>query len=507
MKIPVDKLPQCHIAYPDDADYIIEKIPARQLLDSRRMDFYAKLLYIDHYIKKLDMAFARELYLAHVAAVTGYTNAEKGNPEKNTAEKFISTFENLIDNISVNGFNPEKSLIPVDADGYVVDGAHRVCIAAYFDMAVTVIHFKDWRTGYSMNWQWLDRQLLPLTYQDTIALEFCRWHENLYMACLWPQSFTLPKEKEQADKLIEGTVTIVYRRKVKLNSIGLRNFLMQIYGHMDWIGNVDNHFAGVNAKLKEVEHKGIDKVEFYLLEADSYETIFNLKQEVRKIYNIGLSSIHITDNIRETRQIADLIFNPNSFHHITHSYPDKFKKSYSLLMEFKSILKDNDLDWHNYVIDSSMVMAIYGIREARDLDYMTVDQNKDEVSLHSIEKGSMECHEKYAIFHGIPIPDMIYNPQNYFVFNEIKFLTLKEIRCFKNNKGEGKDRNDIRLINAYIENDFVNRMKMILFKRRHDLMVFKHRYFHSPRHYLIILLRRTGLFEISREIYRKYFKK
>lgn len=502
MKIPKEKLPNCHIQYPEDAEYIIEEIPARALLSAHRMDFYAKLLYIDHFVKDLDMSYARQVYLAQVRAVTGNTNSEKGNPQKDTGEKFITVFNKLIEDISKNGFDSNISLIPVDADGYVVDGAHRVSIAAYFNKTVTIIRFKEWRTGYSMNWEWLEKQLLPSRFMDAIALECCNWHDNLYMACLWPQSFVLTQEREKAFEFMKSKTTFFYRKKISLNRIGLRNFLMQIYGHMDWIGDVNNHYAGVIAKLKEVEYKGFDNVEFCLLQADSFDTVFNMKKEVRDIFNIGLSSIHITDNIRETKQIADLIFNPNSFHHLTHSYPDKFLGSYKLMLDFKKIISDNNLNWRNYVLDSSMVMAIYGIREAGDLDYLTTDKNQDIVSLKSYTPGLMEPNDKYLDYHSLSVKDMVCNPANYFIFNEIKFLTLKEIKYFKTKKGEIKDKNDVKLISAYVENDFVNHIKMFYLNFKHNYLIYKQKLFQKLVFVIVRCLKTIGLFNFCKKIYK-----
>lgn len=506
MKVPLERLPKCHITYPEEADYVIEEIPARCLLSYKRMDFYAKLLYIDHYVKGIDMTYALNTYLAHIEAVTGFTNSEKGNKEKNNGNKFVEVFNKLIKDISENGFNSSISLIPVDADNYVIDGAHRVSIAAYFDKKVTIIRFKDWRTGYSMDWKYLKEMLLEERYLDFIALESTRWHQNLYMACFWPRSFTLPERKKQADEYIESRVNILYRKKIKFNKVGIRNFLLQIYGHMSWIGNVDNHYRGVNSKMDEVVFKDIETVEFYLLQADSFDTIFNLKKEVRDIYNIGLSSVHITDNIRETRQIANLIYNPNSIHHLLHSYPDKFIKSYRLLLSFKDIVKEHNIDPEIYVLDSSMVMAIYGIREAADLDYLTEDKDCQLISTLCKQQGSMECHDRFIKYHTASNKDLIYNPHNFFVFNDIKFLTLNEIYRYKKNKGEEKDKNDIKLISAYISNDWKSRISMRILNIRHTMMVYRRRFKQDSMKIIIQITKTFRIYEFCRKMRNKLYK-
>ena len=44
---------------------------------------------------------------------------------------------------------------------------------------------------------------------------------------------------------------------------------------------------------------------------------------------------------------------------------------------------------------------------------------------------------------------MIYIPSNYFVFNDLKFLTLDAVKRFKKKKGEKKDLLDVKLIESF----------------------------------------------------------
>ena len=502
-KVPIEKLAGSFISYPDEAEYTIEKIPARSLFDYRRFDFGAKLLYIDHYIKGLDMTYAREVYSAQVKAITAGSNSEKGNDDKNSLEDFIKTFEYLILDIKENGFKADKSLIPIDASGYVMDGAHRLCCAAYFNIDVTVIKFKEWTVNYQTDWTFLEKNFLEEHYLDALALEYCNWHDNLFMACIWPRSISLPKEKRKADEYIASKTRIVYKKKVRLNSKALHNLLMQIYSHMDWIGNVENKFAGVEAKIQEVYFNGIDSVEFYLLQADSYQTVFNMKQEVRKIYNVGLSSIHITDNNRETRQIADLIFNPNSLYHLQNATPDKYAKSFNNMLLLKKILTENKLDLRNYVIDSSMSMAIFGIREAGDLDFFTTDGDEEKELIKNISHCILECNDKYLSLHKHGLKDMIYNPENYFVFYEMKFLTLSNVAYFKQKKGENKDKNDVKLIAAFLSDNFFNRTFSKFLRLRYELSIKRKMLKNRMYKVIVYILKKTGMYDVARDIYHK----
>ena len=188
MIVPIDKLDPCFQPFPQEAEYSIEWVDARTLMDYRRFDLMAKWVYIDHYIRRLDMTWATELYSAQVSAITGNTNAEKGNDKKQSISEFLSVFRNLIEDIKHNGFDESKSYIPVDAAGYMIDGAHRVTCAAYFNKPVKILRFKDWKVNYKTDYKFLLGYKLSEKYLDYMALTYSLCHENIYMLCLWSQT-------------------------------------------------------------------------------------------------------------------------------------------------------------------------------------------------------------------------------------------------------------------------------------------------------------------------------
>ncbi|MFR2616859.1 hypothetical protein [Parabacteroides goldsteinii] len=431
------------------SSYVIFDINARELLSHNRFDIYAKLLYIDHKIKGVDMSYAMSVYKKHIEVITGYSFAEHGQPLKNSFDKFVECFDHLIEVFQSKGFDPTLSLIPVDADNLPMDGSHRVSCAAYFNKIVRVIKFVDYKS-FLYTSKWFEENHLFENVLRAISLEACNWHSNLYMACLWPRAYAQKEKRQQALLMLEKSACIVSHFHVNLGENGLRNLLIQVYGFMSWIGNVQNHFLGIYHKLNEICFSSNDPiVEFILFQGRDLEYVLDLKEKIRNIFGQGKGSIHITDNMEETKQIARLIYNPNSLDHIKYAYPDKFLQSWNVCIKYKELLIKNGFNLQNYIIDSSMVMAINGIREAETLNYFTIDSKEKQDTLHSILPSYMECNDKYAIYHDIPIKDMIYVPQNYFVFNDLKFLTLDAVMRFKKKKGKKKDLLDVNLIRSF----------------------------------------------------------
>jgi hypothetical protein len=93
-------------------------------------------------------------------------------------------------------------------------------------------------------------------------------------------------------------------------------------------------------------------------------------------------------------------------------------------------------------------MEICGLRQARDVDYLT-DYDMEEVNL-SFELGTIDEHSSQLKYHSISIKDMLYNPNNYFYFDGFKFLSIQRIKEMKECRNEKKDRRDIKLCDLYL---------------------------------------------------------
>jgi hypothetical protein len=180
---------------------------------------------------------------------------------------------------------------------------------------------------------------------------------------------------------------------------------------------------------------------------------------MRGVYGVGLASCHSTDNYDETCLAINLICNSNSLHHITNSSPDKYIETFNTVNFFKQIIKKTGQDVSDYVLDSSVVMALYGIRDAKDVDYLTVNPDCyyiEQQAKNSSAK-SIECHDMEMDYHNKNIQDLVNNPKNYFIFNGVKFLSLRQLLLFKQNRflktKDKKDKYDIYLINKFINNN------------------------------------------------------
>jgi len=454
-------------------NYETKTINAKKLLTHTRFDLAFKLLYLD--MMSRDVKFAKEIYKEHIRAFSLGRFTEPGNEEKNSIDKFIEEFSKTFEDIKANGFDNTKTLIPLSKNGSIANGAHRVASAIYLDTNVecvqidTANHVYDYKFFYSRN--------VPSQMLDVAATKYVEYAEGVHVAFLWP---TAKGNDEQVEKVIPN---IVYRKEMTLTPNGAHNLLSQIYYGEEWLGSVEDDFRGSKGKLVEC-FKSFDPVRIIAFQANSLDEVLKIKDDVRDIFNVGKHSIHITDTKDEAIRVARVIFNDNSIHFLNHAKPNRYISTHKKLDKFKEFLQTNKVSADDVVLDSGIVLSAYGLREASDIDYFLDDNDK--LKYHDEE---LEYHDEELEYHDEEKLELIYNPKNYFYFNDLKFVSFSQLYKMKKNRNEEKDRNDCKMMEALIENDT---FKTFISKSKQKYFYFKV----FVRQKIIFLLKSLGIFEI-----------
>lgn len=367
-----------------DTPFQIEEICGRALLCPERLDLAAKIAYIEAREKGGNMDFARELYRKHIEAFSEGYYTEPGDENKNALDKFFSVFNDLIDDFKAGGFNSEKSLIPVGRNNIILDGAHRTACAIYFDKTVSVIRFPQFEVNF--NYSYFRERRLSEEMLQYMAVKYSEYSQkNLFFACLWPISAAA--KRPTAIEAIASQYAIVLDSTVMLQKNGLRNFMLQIYQHQNWVGTPGNHFSGVMGKVEACFAPG-KTTEAIMFEGGSLESVLAMKDEIRNIFQIDKHAIHISDSNEETKLMAELLFNGNSVHALNYGKPDYFPEMFFRLKErLHEQLAFNHL----------ATLSYYGIAE-----------------------GKILCSESAVFDSG--------NPRTFFVFNGQKLPALTTVK-------------------------------------------------------------------------------
>lgn len=364
----------------------IREIEARELLCPQRLDLAAKLAYIEARESGADMSFAREIYRKHIEAFSEGEYIEPGDDNKTSLEKFFSVFDELIDNFKEYGFDASKSLIPIGCDNIILDGAHRIACAIYFNKKVSVIRFPQFSVCF--DYRYFRKRRLSEEMLEYMAITYSRYSiGELYLACLWPVSSE--EKRPQAVELIRKGHDIVLDTTVDLTKNGLRNFMLQIYQHQDWVGTVENRFCGVMGKVDGCFVPGAH-TEAILFEGGSLDVILRMKDEIRDIFHLGKHAIHISDSNEETQLMASLLFNENSRHALNYGQPDEFPDCYRNM---------KDLQRKRAVcLNNEATLAYYGVCEKKGI--------------------AASCD-------GVDL----YNPRTYFSFEGMKLPSLEIVKA------------------------------------------------------------------------------
>ncbi len=367
-----------------DTPYEIKEIEAKELLCPERLDLAAKIAYIEAREKGGDMSFARELYRKHIEAFSEGYYTEPGDDNKTSLDRFFSVFDELIDDYKENGFDSDKSLVPIGRDNIILDGAHRTACAIYFGGRVAVISLPQFEVNFNYRY-FRDRRLSEemLEYMATLYSRYAS--KPLYLACLWPVSTAA--KRPVATEIIAAQHGIVYDTSVMLKKNGLRNFMVQIYQHQDWIGTPENHFAGVMGKVDACFAPNAS-TETILFEGGALEEVLQMKDLIQNVFMLDKHAVHISDSNEETKLMASLLFNANSRHALNYGMPDAFPQCYHRIKG----LKDTEAN-----LDMPATLAYYGIENVGDV-----------------------------VADGISFDEL--NPRTYFVFDGLKLPALSLVK-------------------------------------------------------------------------------
>ena len=337
--------------------YNIEWVNAQTLIVPGRFDLIAKINYIKAYDTGVGLKWAEELYRKHIEAFS--QGREPGNDEKNSIDAYVKVFNQLISDIKTNGFSENISVIPVGAKNEIMDGAHRVSIAAYFNLKLPIIRFENLHANN--NYEFFENQLLDHKYLDCMAYEYVKLDENSHCACVWPTAND-PKKIEQMETLMNKEGQIVYKKKIELSYNGIRNLMIQVYSGFDWMGGIDTHFSGASGKADKC-YVPNNPMYIYVLKVDTLEHTLELKAKIREVFKIGNHSIHISDTHDEALQISQMLLNDESIFYLNNGKPDydiDFLKRILKLGDEKICLTDSAL-----VCDCTL--AMYGLKKADSL--------------------------------------------------------------------------------------------------------------------------------------------
>lgn len=165
--------------------------------------------------------------------------------------------------------------------------------------------------------------------------------------------------------------------------------------------------------------------------------------------------VRYSDSSCRFAELLQMFCNSNSLHFLDYSaldYPPDFE---GLIDRYISWLNSAGIPSDHCCVDSSGVLAAYGIRPARDLDFIHKDGHREtgmkEIGCHNklIEELRQTSGFNYSC------GDLVTNPDLYFYYRGLKFASLPLTREMKAKRlmfgvRSRKDDLDVQLIDRYL---------------------------------------------------------
>ena len=371
--------------------------------------------------------------------------------------------------------------MPDSEEGVLMNGAHRTALAVVENVRVSCVRLVG-HVGQSLNYNWFLKRGLSKIVLEKMVDTIVEHKSNLRCAVLWPKFF-----KEEDIKEFSNQYSILYHKASYLNEVGLAKLMPVLYPDEPWVGNFENSFIGAYGKVGPCFLKNQPCV-FIIFEADNSSAIECFKDNWRKHKESGKHSIHISNNIQETRMISKHILNP------------QFEEYYNVDISRKSLLKiseiinlygdKNIVDNFNlsdsFIIDGTIIMEILGIRTANDVDIC-----------HFIDLGEKDNHIREWNKLNINANAFFVDNINYVYLFGLRVISLKGLRFFKEQRAEKKDVLDIRLMDNYGKynkyKEFYHKFGLSWIKLKYKIFVFT-----------LKLLDKLGLYKVIKSVYRKW---
>ena len=413
------------------------------ILNGNRFDLFAKYIYIKYSDLNLKGDWYRELYNNHILTFNGAW--EYPGDKKTELKHFTDSFDNLISSVKKEGIKEGKETnVEINQSNVLINNAHRFITTFYYNKQIPLSVQPKYNAiqGYSYDFfknrlkygtegipEFASKRIpkgMDEVWMDTMALEATKLKPNTRVITIFPVADV--KYDNKIEKQLKKEGTIVYKKEVNLTQNGLYNYIKELYLGETWIGYTRND--------KTRDTWGKFPVRVYIYTPEEKTDMVDLKAKLRNQYGTK-DSVHINDTHEEAiRYAKSILFSSYYLNHGKELSPNNKK----MFEEYKTIMKDKNSDF--VCIDSSFVLAFYGLREAKDLDFLHFKYKKGDF-LKSPLVHSHNTEEKYYVE---TIEDIIFDPRNHFYVNGYKVANIDVVKDMKMVRGEEKDKKDVKLI-------------------------------------------------------------
>lgn len=421
------------------------------LFTFKRFDLVLKACYAKALISGVSENSAidwRDLYIRHIYLRT--KGKEPGNFLKRSLIDYDEVFSSLLRAIKEHGFDPLKS-VPIAIDGGLLNGAHRISAAMALGLQKipVVISKKGCGIEWDINWfihhGFNNHEIHELIYNWVLNTS-CK----PYIAILWP---TVHEHWTEITDYISSKVEIVFSKTMSFNSVGLQEFVKDVYSveqPADFSDNISNKAEfltrfGSNVKILLLDNQN-----------DFCEKIKNDVREQYRHLSIQdpLSIIHVSDTTQELYHLNRMLFHYETCVFLQSRTIALTDNVATWIKELKLILPKLEVPYLEVCGVGGTVLNIYGIKKADDLDVTVTNKIRNAIfsdSATCIDKNIDVVAKNYFRTIGYSVPDdtLIFDRSMFVYVRGLKFANIDVVRKRKMFSLRNKDFKDLALIGEY----------------------------------------------------------
>ncbi|SES09877.1 hypothetical protein [Salipaludibacillus aurantiacus] len=430
-KINVEKIKITATIEPQE----VKEVAPINIINHKRFDIMAKYIYAWYRENNIKSDWGLRLYDEHLRV---FNNYEEGvGSEKKGIDMFLSSFHSTLDSIKKNGFDDSKTLIPVGTNNVPIDGAHRLTAALLYNKNVKTVKLEHSEVNYSYNF-FVNRGLdaLQSKWCDAITYEYCKMKKNTRILILFPSVASKKNEVKQILDLLGG---IYYKKNIFVGNEGPRNLMFLLYRNTY---NIDHpYFKQIDDKIK-INFKTSGSVQMVVFEKENVDNLKKAKLKLQKLSKGDSEAFFLTDDHNQTIELSQVLLNYNSMHFLNNAKPYKNQSFVKSLDFFKKSLEEKSINKEYICLGNSSVLAAYGIKETFELDFVQHD------SLSNLKEATNIVTKKRNYNQGKD--DLIFNPENHFYFNGIKFVSISLVKKMKRNSKSPREIKELSAIQIYL---------------------------------------------------------
>lgn len=424
------------------------------------LDIVIKFLYVKARVEDNNYDFYRALYEKSILRLYGWVN-----DGKTKISEFITAFDTLIDSIEKNGFNSEFPII-IAKNNMILNGRHRLAICEYFGIQPVFVNSKEiGHKRFVINVDFYNTVFSDYELETIITDYFNNFkNPHYFMSFLWWDS---EDNWEQIQSKIKDTLSseIIYKKDFHFEDENhFQNVLEGIYAYENGISKNMNILLKVqnlkdNKKFRVLvcKYSGEKTYRYNISDYPICIEIEKMKFQIRGDLSYGKESkkysyLHTSDNIDHLKYLCNFIFNPN-IHFLKHIYSDNkyINSTHKFLKRFETFLQNNNVDRYDFCFDSGIILQIFWIRKAADLDFICKESIRSRLGF--FEK-NIDLHEKNRFLKVSKLSDdaLIANRKNFFFYKGFKFVC--PVLLIENSKHLSKKKNlDMLELNKLISSN------------------------------------------------------